>query len=94
MILIVDNNIQIRSFLKQILEKLGYDIITAKNGEEAYEKIKNFPLALVLSEIQLPLLNGLQLLQKVKNKLRVKNFLVGSSLLHKQQIRIKMKVIA
>ena len=72
MILIIDNNIEIRFFLKWFLEKNGFETITAKDGVDANEKINTFPVSMVLSEIQLPLLNGFELLKKVQNNLKGK----------------------
>ncbi len=44
----------------------GYEVELANNGEEGYEKIKTFKPTLVLLDIMMPKMNGLQLLDKLK----------------------------
>src|SRR6185437_8440709 len=64
-ILIVDDNADMRAYLKTLLEK-NYNIIVAKNGKEALEKIHKNPLQLILSDIMMPVMDGIQLLKQIK----------------------------
>ncbi|MCG8696852.1 MAG: response regulator, partial [Bacteroidales bacterium] len=65
-ILIVDDNKDIRLLLSVSLQPY-YSIIEAKNGEEAYRKaVKELP-DLILSDIMMPEMNGIELCQKIKN---------------------------
>ena len=66
-ILVVDDEMSIRSVLKQVLEKDGYTVTAAANGEEALEFLEQKPFALVISDIKMPGLNGLELLKKIKS---------------------------
>ena len=65
-ILVVDDEHLIRWSLEQSLLKQGYDVSTAASGEEAIKQIQEETPELVLLDIQLPGMDGLEVLQKVK----------------------------
>ncbi|MCK4536464.1 MAG: sigma-54-dependent Fis family transcriptional regulator [Desulfuromonadales bacterium] len=65
-ILVVDDEHLIRWSLEQSLVKQGYDVTTAANGEDALQFIQEESPELVLLDIQLPGLDGLEVLEKVK----------------------------
>lgn len=65
-ILIVDDELSMREFLKILLEKEGYTALTASDGEKAFEVIKNNKIDLVISDIRMPGMGGLELLDRVK----------------------------
>ena len=52
-ILVVDDEPDIRQSVQMILEKNGYEVITAENGDECLEKIKEKP-DLILLDIMMP----------------------------------------
>lgn len=64
-ILVVDDDWNLRMSLTVRLEKEGYDVITAMDGEEALELLKELP-DLVLTDIDMPRLDGLGFLQRMK----------------------------
>jgi DNA-binding NtrC family response regulator len=64
-ILIVDDEQSIRYVLREILEEEKYDIDDAQNGEEAYEKLQTNHYDVVLSDIKMPKMDGLALLDKI-----------------------------
>ncbi|WP_418603487.1 ATP-binding protein [Hwangdonia sp.] len=64
-ILIVEDNYELQTFLKELLMPL-YNIIAAENGEEGYYYAKsNFP-DLILSDIMMPKLNGIEMCKKLQ----------------------------
>jgi DNA-binding NtrC family response regulator len=63
-ILIVDDEKSIRETLNEILEYEGYEIEEAENGEEAFDKIKKFNYDVVLCDIKMPKMDGIELLSK------------------------------
>ncbi|MDW7645317.1 MAG: sigma-54 dependent transcriptional regulator [Desulfuromonadales bacterium] len=65
-ILVVDDEHLIRWSLEQNLRKQGYDVGTAASGEEALKAVQDDAPDLILLDIQLPGINGLDVLQKVK----------------------------
>lgn len=66
-ILIVDNEDSLRETLKKILEREGYNILTAKNGQEAIDIIREKNIHLVISDIGMPKIDGLKLLRLAKS---------------------------
>ncbi|MDT8442353.1 MAG: sigma-54 dependent transcriptional regulator [Desulfuromonadales bacterium] len=66
-ILVVDDEHLIRWSLEQSLLKQGYDVATAASGEEALKQVQDEPPELVLLDIQLPGMDGLEVLGKLKS---------------------------
>ena len=65
-ILVIDDEAGIRSSLKGILEDEGFAVKTTDTGETGLEILKNENIDLVLLDIWLPQLNGLDVLAKIK----------------------------
>jgi DNA-binding response OmpR family regulator len=66
-ILVVDDDKTIRKTIKLILEKEGYQVKIASTGKEAIKKSKSDIYDLALLDIQLPDMDGLQLLEHLKD---------------------------
>ena len=58
MILVVDDDRDIRSFLKIKLSRLGYNTLEATNGHEAIEKTKKFRPDLITLDLMMPVMDG------------------------------------
>lgn len=67
-VLIVEDEEQILEFLKDVLEGLGFPVFTAPNGVRAFEIMKAEKISLVLSDINMPEISGLQLLTKARRQ--------------------------
>ena len=65
-ILVVDDELSMREFLKILLEKEGYDVITASEATSAIDLIQKQNFDLVLSDVKMPGIGGLTLLEKIK----------------------------
>lgn len=65
-ILIVDDEKDILDLLSKVFKKNGYEIDTARDGIEALDKAKSFKPALILTDIKLPNMDGIELLKKFK----------------------------
>lgn len=70
-LLIVDDEPAIVKGLVFSLKQDGYEIDEAYDGEEAVEKFKSNPYDLVVLDVMLPRLNGLEVLQRIREKSRV-----------------------
>ena len=66
-ILIVDDNAQNLKLARVILSTAGYEVATAKDAEEAVETLPAFSPALILMDLQLPGMDGLELTRRLKN---------------------------
>ncbi len=67
-ILIVDDNREIRQFLTEYLEAKKYQCLTADSAEGALEVLKSNTVQVVVTDIVLPGLNGLDLASQIKQK--------------------------
>jgi two-component system response regulator PilR (NtrC family) len=65
-ILVVDDEESIREFFEIMLKREGYEVLTAGNGREALETLKKGQVDLIISDIQMPEMSGMELLAKVK----------------------------
>lgn len=65
-ILIVDDDAEIRKVLGIYLENEGYEILKAKNGDEALKHITENEVALVLLDIMMPGMNGTEVCMKIR----------------------------
>jgi two-component system response regulator FlrC len=64
-ILVVDDEEGVRSFLAESLEIDGHHVEEAANGQEALERLRSRSFDLVLTDLRMPGMDGLELLQKV-----------------------------
>lgn len=64
-ILVVDDEKDINDSLSFILEKEGYLVEQAENGKVAYDKILNSYYDLVITDIEMPMMKGTELLEKI-----------------------------
>jgi len=67
-ILVVDDAEDIRDILSDRLEMYGYDVLTASDGVEALKKVENVSPELVLLDIRLPKMNGMEVLSRIKRE--------------------------
>lgn len=65
-ILVADDEKSMRDFLKILLQKEGHQVTTAKDGNEALSIVQDSPVDLVISDIRMPGMTGLELLEEVK----------------------------
>ena len=65
--LIVDDYNTARNIIKKSLLELGFNVIEAENGEQALSIITNKSLDLVISDYKMPIKNGLELLEQIRN---------------------------
>jgi two-component system response regulator (stage 0 sporulation protein F) len=65
-LLVVDDNKGVRFLLKELLSSEGYDVTEAANGQEALAYAANHDLALVLLDIKMPGMTGIEVLNRLK----------------------------
>lgn len=66
-ILVVEDELYIRENLVELLESEGYNVLSAGDGEEGYSIAQSKTPDLILSDVRMPKLDGLQLLKKLQN---------------------------
>ncbi len=67
-ILVVDDTIEIVTITKKLLTNIGYDVITAGDGEEGLEKALQELPDLVVSDVMMPKMDGLEVCRRLKEK--------------------------
>ncbi|MCC7404820.1 MAG: sigma-54-dependent Fis family transcriptional regulator [Bdellovibrionales bacterium] len=67
-ILVVDDEESIREFLDIMLRKEGYDVTCAEDGQKALELLKKKSVDMVISDLQMPNMTGIELLRNVKDQ--------------------------
>ena len=65
-ILLIDDDIQSSKLLTTVLERVGYDVTGAHSGEEAMQILQHRPFSLVISDLMLPGIGGLEILKKLQ----------------------------
>ncbi|MCO7125596.1 response regulator [Sporolactobacillus shoreicorticis] len=65
-IMVVDDQPGIRMLLQEVFKQTDYQIVTAANGEQALELLKKEDVRLVLLDMKIPKMNGLEILHKIK----------------------------
>lgn len=66
-ILLVDDSITTRTMEKNILTKFGYEIELAQNPVEAFDKMSTARFDLIISDIEMPEMDGLEFLRQIKS---------------------------
>ena len=67
-ILVADDEPNIVTALEFLLERNGYEVRTARNGDEALKAIENDPPDLVLLDIMMPLKSGYEICKRIRQK--------------------------
>lgn len=65
-VLVVEDSFTSRTLLKNILEASGYTVKTAINGEEGFTMLKSEPFDAVVSDVEMPRMNGFELTEKIR----------------------------
>jgi two-component system response regulator HydG len=65
-ILIVDDNVSLCRTMAFVLGRQGYAVNTAKDGLEAIERVKERPFDMILMDIKMPLMDGVETYRRIK----------------------------
>jgi CheY-like chemotaxis protein len=69
-ILVVDDSLITQRTLSFTLQKFGYKVLEALNGLAALELLEKKPVSLVIADLAMPKMNGLELLKKIRHDRR------------------------
>jgi DNA-binding response OmpR family regulator len=75
-ILLVDDSAIAREPLARILSYEGYDVLAASNGLEALSTLRDHSIDLLLLDVIMPKMNGIQLLESLRSQDRYKDLCV------------------
>jgi chemosensory pili system protein ChpA (sensor histidine kinase/response regulator) len=71
LILVVDDSITVRRVTQRLLEREGYRVSLAKDGVDALEKLKSEIPVIMLTDIEMPQMDGFDLVRQVRNTLEL-----------------------
>jgi two-component system cell cycle response regulator CpdR len=63
-ILLAEDDDSMRGFLERALGKAGYEVMAFANGREAFERLKEEPFTLLLTDIVMPQMDGIELARR------------------------------
>jgi len=70
-ILVVDDEPQITRVLKTTLSSQGYGVRSAGDGQEALDEMKGWPPDLIITDLRMPTMDGLELCRRVRKESRI-----------------------
>ena len=88
-IVLAEDNSVLSLLLKFRLEKEGYRLFIAKDGKAAIEHIEQFKPDLILTDIMMPFVSGLEVISHVRNKLNSQTPIIVFSSAGQEEIVLK-----
>jgi CheY-like chemotaxis protein len=67
-ILLVEDEVLLREGIQEVLEVNGYTVIAAADGAEALAWLERVPVMLVISDLVMPHMNGIEFIQRVRGQ--------------------------
>ncbi|WP_066381241.1 MULTISPECIES: response regulator [unclassified Anabaena] len=71
-ILVVDDNPDLRNYVSDILRRHGYQVQTARNGYEGFGKAQAITPNLIVTDLMMPMVTGLEMMQMIRNEEHLK----------------------
>lgn len=72
-VLVVDDSLTMRKVLGRLMEREGFEVLTAKDGIEAVQMLKETTPDIVLSDIEMPRMDGFGLVRNIRDDAKTKN---------------------
>jgi CheY-like chemotaxis protein len=66
--LLVDDSISVRKFVGQMLERSGFEVVTASNGAEALQLLEHTAIHAVITDLEMPNGNGYELIENLRRR--------------------------
>lgn len=89
-IVLAEDNTAISLMLKLIFEKEGYKLIVASNGKEAIKIIEEHKPDLIITDIMMPFVTGLEVISHVRNKLEFNTPIIVFSSFSQEEMVLKV----
>lgn len=67
-LLLIDDSLSVRKFIGRMLEGAGYKVQTASDGEEGLRKASAAPFRLIITDLEMPKMNGYELIQALRDR--------------------------
>jgi chemosensory pili system protein ChpA (sensor histidine kinase/response regulator) len=73
LIMVVDDSLTVRKITTRMLTRMGYDVITAKDGVDALEQLADTMPSLMLLDVEMPRMDGFELTKRLRQDNKTKN---------------------
>jgi chemosensory pili system protein ChpA (sensor histidine kinase/response regulator) len=67
-VMLVDDSVSIRKFVGQMLEKAGFQVVTATDGHDALEQLVERTVDVVVTDLEMPRINGYALIEDLRRR--------------------------
>lgn len=71
-IMTVDDSTSVRQMVSFTLKEAGYDVVEACDGKDALSKIANAPLNMVVTDLNMPNMDGIELIKNIRSNSKYK----------------------
>jgi chemosensory pili system protein ChpA (sensor histidine kinase/response regulator) len=71
LVMVVDDSVTVRKVTTRLLERQGFEVITAKDGLDAIEKLEGITPDIMLLDIEMPRLDGFEVVTRVRHEERL-----------------------
>jgi DNA-binding response OmpR family regulator len=78
-VLVVDDELFVGELLKEYLSIIGYEVTAVSNGEDALSSIQQSPPHIVILDIRMPGMGGMEVLKQIKEKNRTTGVIMLSA---------------
>jgi two-component system sensor histidine kinase and response regulator WspE len=72
-VLVVDDSITVREVERQLLRNHGYEVAVAVDGQDGWKAVQGEPFDLVISDVDMPRMNGLDLVRAIRDNQRLRD---------------------
>jgi chemosensory pili system protein ChpA (sensor histidine kinase/response regulator) len=72
-VMIVDDSLTVRKITTRLLTRVGYEVVTAKDGVDALEKLADFMPDVMLLDVEMPRMDGFELTKQLRRDNKTKN---------------------
>ena len=69
-VLVAEDSFTVRSMLRNFIENAGFTVFTAVDGQEAFDFLQNELVDIVVSDVEMPRMNGFELTAKIRENIR------------------------
>ena len=67
-VLLVDDSVSVRRFVGHMLQKAGFEVVTANDGAEALERLAATTVDVVVTDLEMPRVNGYELIEDLRRR--------------------------
>jgi GAF domain-containing protein/class 3 adenylate cyclase len=71
-ILVVDDNPDLRAYVASVLQRVGHQVVLARNGEEGFQLAQAHRPQLIVTDLMMPMVSGLEMIQMIRSQDEIK----------------------